>query len=461
MFNAFGRNILASPPCRIISLTIDELIGVCSGMVRRKTDSILGSIFLSIMLVLAFVIPSIANAQYYNGACNYHSYQGCSGNNLYWYDSCGNQQDLSQYCANGCYNNLCYNNGYNNYNYNNYNNCTYHAYKLCVGNNVYWYDSCGTQQDFYTSCVNNQTCQYGQCTSYIAPVINNYTAYSTKACYNNSIYWYDSLGVVSGLYQSCQDSNSCTLDACSANKCSNITKCDGTTCAVGSTDYNAYCTTTPITEQKCGNGLCEANLGETATNCSNDCKTANINSLSVSLFTKQDQNSSQWQKTVQTKSDSQVYFMISVVNNSATQIDNVNVSVNIPTEISSLGNLKLDGVQLSGDIVSGINIGSIASAGGKSITFEGKTQTISATETKTAIAKANITGNPSDYAQSDSASIEFSSTNQAPDSAAAISSAPSTSGFWPFLKRWSLWIIGALVLIFLFTVVFKRLSSDT
>ena len=41
--------------------------------------------------------------------CTDHSYQQCSGNYLYWYDSCGNQDDLIQYCSNGCYNNSCNN----------------------------------------------------------------------------------------------------------------------------------------------------------------------------------------------------------------------------------------------------------------------------------------------------------------------------------------------------------------
>jgi len=43
-----------------------------------------------------------------NNTCSNHAYQRCSGSNLYWYDSCGNQQEY-QYCPNGCYNNACQN----------------------------------------------------------------------------------------------------------------------------------------------------------------------------------------------------------------------------------------------------------------------------------------------------------------------------------------------------------------
>jgi hypothetical protein len=201
--------------------------------------------------------------------------------------------------------------------------------------------------------------------------------------------------------------------------------------------------------------LCEPNLGETTTNCSNDCKIVAPANLSVSFFSKQDANSPQWQKTAEAVSESNVYFMISVANNSTAQIDNVNVSANIPAEISSLGNLQISNVPVSGDIVSGINIGSIAPSITKSITFEGKTQTISTASTKQATASANVAGT-AQTAQSDSVSINFNP-GQA---AAAVSSVSATPGFWEFLKRWYLWIIVGLVIIFLFIIVFKRLSSE-
>ena len=422
-------------------------------------------VILSVFAAIIVSVPSISGA-YYTGLCLPHSYQMCNGNNLYWYDSCGNQQDISQYCQNGCYNNSCQN--YNNYN--NYSNCTYHAYKLCVGNNIYWYDSCGIQQDLDYSCNNGLVCQYGQCTSYVqpTPIYNNYVPYYRTACSGSSIYWYDSFGVASGLYKKCADNNSCTLDSCYSKDCSNIKKCDGSTCAIGSADYNTYCLNaqpdiiTPQPNLNCGNGLCEPTLGETSDNCTNDCKidtTPNTNQnttgLSISFFIKQDLNSNQWQKTAQVNSNNQVYFMISATNSSTAQIDNVNISANIPTEISSLGNLKLDGVSISGDIVSGINIGSIAPATTKSITFEGKTQTISEASTKQAVATSNVSG----VTQTDSFSININP-GQSQETAAAVSDTQATSGFMDFLKRWYLWILVGLVLIFLFGVVYKRLSSN-
>ena len=398
--------------------------------------------FLGFLVILTILFTAISAGSVF--ACTYHTYQQCTGNNLYWYDSCGNQQDLAQYCQNGCYNNSCqYNNNYNNYNYNNnnYGNCTYHAYRLCSGNNIYWYDSCGTQQDLYLSCYNGQVCQYGQCVVNIQqPIVqpdNNYVAHYNIKCAADSLYWYDSLGVASGFYKNCADNNSCTLDGCSAGKCANILKCDGSSCANGSSDYNTYCATQPsqpVPAQPSANPV--------------------VNGLSVSFFAKQDPNSSQWQKTTQVGSNGKIYFMISVANNSTAQIDNVSISTNIPTEISSLGNLQINGVVLSGDIVSGINIGSLSPTNTKSITFEGKTQNLSAVATKQAI----VTSNVSAVTQSDSISITLDPTQAVV--AAAVSSAPTTSGFWGFLKHWYLWIFAALVLISLFIIVFRRLSSN-
>ena len=369
-------------------------------------------------------------------ACTYHAYQQCSGNYLYWYDSCGNQQGVAQYCQNGCYNNYCqgYNN-YNNYNYN-YNNCTYHAYKLCQGNNIYWYDSCGNTQDLVQTCTGtNIVCKYGQCVyqqPYVPPV-NPYIAHYKTACSAEDIYWYDSTGAKTGLYKTCQDDNSCTLDACALSKCSNTIKCDGSTCAVGTADYTKYCS---------------ANNNQ-----NNNNNNQSVNALSISFFAKENQSSNQWQKTVQINSNGQVYFMASVANNSATQIDNINISANIPTEISSLGNLQVNGIPLTGDIVSGVNIGSIAPGNAKSITFEGKSQTIPDQATKQAVANISVSG----ASRSDSLSVNL---NPGQAAAASVASTQQTSGFLSFLKRWYLWILVGLVLIFLFVVVFRRLSSN-
>lgn len=321
--------------------------------------------------------------------------------------------------------------------------CNYHAYRDCVGSAVYWFDSCSNRQDLDQNCVSsNQTCQYGQCVQ-IQP---QYVKHYRTSCHNNNLYWFDSAGVLQDVYKSCADSNSCTLDECADKKCSNTIKCDGSTCASGSADYITYCVA-----NHCPNGACESALGENSNNCPSDCKVSN---LSVSFLGKKNAEATQWDKTIQAAPNSNIYFLVNVSNNSNARVDNVNISANIPSEITYLGNLKANDVLISGDIVSGVNIGSLAAGAAKSITFEAKTQAFSASSEK----QATITINAGGATQSDTVTINFNPSQQT----AAVSSDSSTvSSFVEFLKRWYLWILIAIVLIFLFVVVFRRFSSST
>lgn len=298
--------------------------------------------------------------------------------------------------------------------------CNYHAYRDCVGGSVYWFDSCSNRQDLYQNCSSlNQTCQYGQCV-----VSNPYVLRYKASCQGDNLYWYDSNGASQGLYKSCADTNQCTADSCSGAKCLNTIKCDGSTCALGSADYTTYCA---------------ANL--------------KVNNLSVSFLGKKDADATQWDKTIQIAPDSNIYFLVNVNNNSNAQVDEVNISANIPSEIAYLGNLKANNILINGDIVSGINMGSLAAGAVKSITFEGRTQAFSASSEKQAIITINVAG----VAQSDTVTVNFDPSQQT----AAASSISNVSSFVEFLKRWYLWILAAVVLIFLFIVVFRRFSSNT
>jgi len=174
-----------------------------------------------------------------SSACSYHAYQKCIGNAVYWFDSCNNQQDLFQACSAGqtCSNNTCqpnYSASYNRY-----------AARGCINNNLYWYDSFGNQQDLYQNCsAAGQVCRDGQCligqTSFAqsSSFVKNYRT----SCYKDNLYWYDSNGNVQDIAKSCLDENSCTADTCSNTKCANTLKCDGSTCPADSTDYAKYCT---------------------------------------------------------------------------------------------------------------------------------------------------------------------------------------------------------------------------
>lgn len=326
--------------------------------------------------------------------------------------------------------------------------CNSHAYRECVGDRIYWYNSCYKKQGLYKDCSEySQICEYGQC---ISSYQNNYglgllLPHSQLGCFNQSIYWYDSNGTINDLYQTCFDSNTCTIDSCLDAQCFNTLKCDGLTCKNGSDDYNNYCDIAEEenyqqeTEQEQESELIEVEQE---------------NILSTSFFTKSNEEDLQWTKYIQLGKNSTAYFMISISNNSNFQVDDVIVSVNIPTEISYLGNLKIDDISISGDIVSGVEVGSIQSMSDKTITFEGKTQDFSNQEvSRKAIAMTTY----NDILQTDSVDMSFNSSEQI--NSAALSSSVS-SGFINMLKRWYMWIIAGAVLVALFVAIFKRLSSS-
>ena len=62
--------------------------------------------------------------------CTSNYQQRCVGNNIYWYDSCGVQGSLIQYCSNRCSGSTCITNY-----------CTQNSSQRCSGSNLYWYDS--------------------------------------------------------------------------------------------------------------------------------------------------------------------------------------------------------------------------------------------------------------------------------------------------------------------------------
>lgn len=336
--------------------------------------------------------------------------------------------------------------------------CNTHAYKDCSGSIVFWYNSCSQMEDMVENCSNyGLDCKYGQCIS----ASSVYTKHSLLGCYKGSIYWYDSLRQPSDFYMSCSDSNTCTVDGCINAKCFITLKCDGTTCKPGSGDYIKHCgsksqQTGQVSE--CGNNQCERSLGETESSCPSDCQeqtVPSVQNLSIEFFTKSNPETLQWDKSLQIKQNSTAYFMITVANNSELQADNVIVSATIPQEIPYLGNLKIDGNLASGDIVSGIDIGSVLPNAKKTITFEGKTQTFNLQGSKKATAFLNSAQVP----QSDLITINFDG-NVSQVEKKGIGLASISSAIVDFLNRWYMWLAAGFILIFLFAIIFKRLSSD-
>lgn len=320
-----------------------------------------------------------------------------------------------------------------NYNYNympvlppQYPACTFHAYRDCVSNAVYWFDSCGRQQDFVQACSGGALiCQYGQCVpKTVKPPAPVYIKNYSKKCFKGNVYWYDSLGYAQTLYKNCNDGNECTKDSCAAAKCANELLCDSTTCQASSPDFAKYCASAQPAVQ----------------------------SYSVAFFAKKDEDAVSLDRAVSLGPNGSVYFLAVLKNDSNVKIDNILVLANIPTEVAMLGNLKIDNVPEAGDIVSGITIASLPAGVSKTITFEGKTQSFENSGEKQATIIANV------GAQSKSGSLTITlnpdekGENEKPVAGGSV--------FLNFLKRWYLWILAAIVLVFLFVVIFRRLSSN-
>jgi len=159
-----------------------------------------------------------------------------------------------------------------------------------------------------------------------------------------------------------------------------------------------------------------------------------------------------WKESTEIFQNGRVYFLVVVTNNGTDKVDDIIVSADIPSEIVSLGNVKIDAVPVSRDIVSGVNVGSLEPSDVKTINFEGKTQAFTTEGTKQAV----IFATASDKTEKDFIDISFS-----PDQSASASvSGAATNDIWEFVKRWYLWILIGVVLVFLFIVVFRRLSTN-
>src|SRR3989339_32148 len=194
-----------------------------------------------------------------NQACTSHASQACSGNSVYWYDSCGNKQEVAQTCT---ANQLCENAECKNVVCNTNANCGTNGLidgLFCQNNNVF--------QNYKTFTCNNPGTTSSSCK-------NTITAQLQTTCLKNQI---------------C-DQGQCKPVACSNNaNCGTETTVGGLFCGTGANSANVFqkyniptctnpgqvnssCTsvqedrlqTTCQANQMCGNGQCLTELSVTA-----------------------------------------------------------------------------------------------------------------------------------------------------------------------------------------------------
>ena len=110
--------------------------------------------------------------------------------------------------------------------------CTTHFSKKCVGNSIYWFDSCNAQEDVYQTCTANQICQDAKCVDvacstnsqcgtngYVGELFcegnNVYRNYKTYTCNNpGTINSSCSNSTTAKLQQTCTTNQTCSNGAC-------------------------------------------------------------------------------------------------------------------------------------------------------------------------------------------------------------------------------------------------------
>ncbi len=120
--------------------------------------------------------------------------------------------------------------------------CTANSTKQCSGNAVYWYNSCGTKGSLFQQCTSTQTCTNAQC-------VNNCTPNTAKQCVGNAVYNFNSCGVQGTLYQQCTSNQICQNAQCVNIACSSNTDCGanaytGSPFCQGNSVYQNYITYT-------------------------------------------------------------------------------------------------------------------------------------------------------------------------------------------------------------------------
>lgn len=359
-----------------------------------------------------------------NQNCSHHASQRCVGNNLTYFDSCGNAED---YIANGCLtqniacssDSQCGNSGYIGSPYCGSNGDVYQTYRTHTCNNPgTTSSSCSTADDnrLKTNCDSNQTCSAGSCNQ-----TQNCSAHSYQQCNGNYLYWYNSCGQQ-------EDSQYCP-NGCSGNYCqqnsNNISAQTNPATNINNNQatLNGYLSgvnnnngSTNVwfqwgTSSSYGNETSHqsqnssGSFNQSISNLSSNntyhfravAQTANGNIVSgqdMTFWTGSSLGSTLtvgktvrnltsgntgWSSTVYASPLDVLMFMITVQNTGSQNINNVFVRDIFPSNLIYRNQLIVSGsnnYNNSGDIVSGINLGTIS--GGQTVTITYQAQLASA-----------------------------------------------------------------------------------
>lgn len=198
------------------------------------------------------------------GDCASHAWKACVGDVLWWFNSCGAKEELLQDCQvddMNCKGEDCVPRP-----------CQPKIHKGCDGNSVVWFDSCGQADTaVLESCSGDLTCLNGTCVEKLecnqhsdcptsqhcqgAECIADACEQGSKYCIGSSIYECDASGREKKLVQSCPYK-------CQSGNCSECASdCSGKSC--GPNGCGGSCGT-------CADGLV-CSSGECASSCTPNC----------------------------------------------------------------------------------------------------------------------------------------------------------------------------------------------
>jgi len=311
-----------------------------------------------------------------DSSCTDYSYQQCSGNYLYWYDSCGNRDQLIQFCSNGCSNNSC----------NNENNLSVQTYSA-------------------TNTNNSQATLNG----YVYGVNNNYNN-SYNYNYNNYAYVWFQWGTSTSYGN---ETNHQTMSS------------SGTFSQIVNLYSSAYSTYHYRAVAQTTNGNVVYGSDMTFTSGNNTTGAVSITKTSRNLTT-----GTAFATTTYASPSDVLMFMITIQTTGNQSISNLYVKDTLPSNLIYKNNLIVSGSSnYSGDIISGMTFGTVSN--NQTITVTYQVQVADASNfsygTTTLTSNVSATGNNLNYVPTSNSSVVV--TRSAVYGASTVSTG-LTNNFW-------------------------------
>jgi len=130
--------------------------------------------------------------------CRSHWSWLCENNIIYWYDSCGDREDVWTNCEDRDL--ICIEEDTGG-------ECSFaceplHNYRGCYDVSVWWYNSCDEIEELYEYCGIGKTCSNAQC-------VENCVSHYSKACYNEDVWWRDSCNDYEEIAEDCEVDEEC------------------------------------------------------------------------------------------------------------------------------------------------------------------------------------------------------------------------------------------------------------